>query len=270
MNKKIVAVSFLCVMVVVLAGCTPALASKVDTTATQSTIVPIEVTRYAGKNPVRTMTKVSPADAWQIKQCLIELYNAQESGDQTTVLKCISILKSKGIMLDKRDQTLLSTRDVLTQFEKKQLPGFLGGANRDNLSNAVCFFNAIGQGMMFGTFALKFIQAVVAAIQNQTTPFAAFILLLVLLPLVLIAILINDLIPFRILMPAGSLELTNGTVFSIGLLGLKHMKVGANPIGVNLSWFTGLTINIPPLSNQSKPFMFISGFALKAEGVIIS
>jgi len=270
MSKKITVVSVLSVLVVVLAGFTPAFASKATTPNTGPIPVSIEVTRYAGNNPVRTMAKVSPADAWQIKQCLIELYAAQGRGDQNTITQCIAVLKSKGIALDRRDQNLLSTRHVLPQFDKTSLPGFLRGTAKDNISNAVCFFSAIGEGMLYGTFAIKFIQAVAAAIRNQTSFLAALILLLVMLPLVVTVILINDLIPFRILMPEGVLVLANGTVSSIGLLGVKRMKVGADQIGVNLSWFTGLSINIPPLHNERKPFVFVFGFAIKAEGTNIT
>jgi hypothetical protein len=68
------------------------------------------------------------------------------------------------------------------------------------------------------------------------------------------------------MMPVGTLVLANGTVSSIGVLGVKKMKVNATQIEVNVSWFTGLTINIPRLSNESKPFTFVSGFAAKVEG----
>lgn len=261
-----IVVSSLCVIVVVLAGFTPALALKPVTPTTRSTTVPIEVIRYRGISPVRTIETVSSADAWQIKQCLIELYNAQERSDRIMISHCIAVLRSRGIAIDTRDQNLLSPRSTIPSFGKTSFSGFPRGAAADNISNAVCFFNAIGQGMLYGTLATKFIQEVANAIRNQTSVLAALVLLLVMLPLILVVILINDLIPFRIMMPTGALVLANGTVTSIGLLGVKRMKVNATQIGVNISWFTGLTINIPPLKNESKPFTFISGFAAKVEG----
>lgn len=259
MKKKMIVLSSLCVIVVVLAGFTPALASKPVTPTVSPTTVPVEVTRYQGMNPVQTVAAVSPADAWQIEQCLIELYNAQQRNDRPTISRCITTLKNKGITIGTRDQALLSPGKI-------SFPGFTRGTAGDNISNSICFFSAIGQGMLYGTFATKVIQAIAKAIQNQTNPIGAIILLILMLPLILTVILINDLIPFRIMMPAGALVLTNGTVFSIGLLGVKRMKVNATQIGVNLSWFTGLTINIPPLKNESKPFTFVSGFAAKVEG----
>jgi len=263
MQKKIITISFFCVIVVVLACYTPALASKAITQNPDQTTIPIEVTRYVGKNALRTIASVSPANALQIKECLIQLSQAQQNNDGPTIARCITELRSYGIKIDKKDATSLAPQNIITKCKKMLSPSFLSSAASDNISNAVCFVNAIGQGMMYGAFAVKFLQEVSKALQNQTNPFLVIILLLTFLPLILIVILLNDLIPIRILMPTGILALANGSVSSIGLLGLKHQKVGADPIQANLSWFTGLTINIPPLHNGSKPFVFLSGFVLK-------
>lgn len=260
MKKKLMIVSCFCVTVLAIAGCTPALASQ-PLTSTKST-VPIEVTRYAGKNQVSTTATVSSADAWQIEQCLIELYNAQQQNDRTTIAHCIQILNSKGIVINAQDRSYLTPERVIRFYGKA-----VGhNALMDDVTNQACLFTAIGQGMLVGAFALKIIQAVSDVIKNQTTVLGALIVLIILLPLLLLAVLINDIIPIRIMMPVGTLVLTNGTVSTIGLLGVKKMKVNATQIQVNVSWFTGLTINIPKLSNESKPFCFISGFAAKVEG----
>jgi hypothetical protein len=256
MKKKLVMVSCLCVIALALAGCTPALASR--PLAPTIGTVPVEVTHYTGKYQVQTITTLSSSDAWQIEQCLIDLNNAQQRNDRTTISHCISILNSKGITISAQEQTLLSPQRIIQLYGKSVL--------RDDVSNQACFFTAVGQGMLAGTFALKFIQAVAAAIQNQSNPLGAIILLIIMLPLLLLVLLINDLIPIRILMPQGALALRNGTVFDVGLQGVKRMTANATQIGVNLSWFTGITINIPPLKNESKPFTFVSGFAAKVEG----
>ena len=260
MKKKLMIVSCFCITVLALAGCTPALASQ-PLTSTKST-VPIEVTRYAGKNQVSTIATVSSTDAWQIEQCLIDLYNAQQQNDQTTIAHCLAVLNSKSITINARELSLLSPQRIIQFYGKTSGQKAL----MNDLTNQACFFSAIGQGMLVGTFALRFIQAVVAAINNQSSAFAKFILLLVMIPLLLVVLLFNDLIPIRILMPEGALALRNGSVSSIGLQGVKRMTVNATQIGVNISWFTGITINIPPLKNESKPFTFIAGFAAKVEG----
>jgi hypothetical protein len=260
MKKKIVMVSCLCVIVIALAGLTPALATKPLNPIIGT--VPIEVTRYSGKNQLRTIATVSSADAWQIEQCLIDLNNAQQRNDRTTIAHCIAILNSKGITISAQEQSLLSPHRIIQSFGKTSFPNALV----DNVTNQACLFTAIGQGALIGAFALKIIQAISDVIKNQTNPLGAIIVLIIFLPLLLLTILINDLIPIRIMMPVGTLVLANGTVSSIGVLGVKKMKVNATQIEVNVSWFTGLTINIPRLSNESKPFTFVSGFAAKVEG----
>ena len=260
MKKKIVMISCLCVLVLAVAGFTPALAST-PLTSTKNT-VPIEVTRYAGNDQLSTIMTVSSSDAWQIQQCLIDLYHAQQQNDQLAITHCIAVLNSKGITINARESSLLSPQRILQFYGKTTNHKAL----IDDLTNQACLFTAIGQGMLVGNFALRFIQAVVAAINNQSSVVAKFILLLVMLPLLAVVLLFNDLIPIRILMPEGALALRNGSVTSIGLQGMKRMTVNATQIGVNLSWFTGITINIPPLKNESKPFTFIAGFAAKVEG----
>jgi len=260
MKKNLMIASCFCVTVLALAGCTPALASQ-PLTSTKST-VPIEVIRYAGKNQVSTIATVSSVDAWQIEQCLIELYNAQQQNDRTTIAHCISVLNSKGIAINAQDRSFLTPERII------QFYGKTSGHNAfmDDVTNQACLFTAIGEGMLFGAFALKIIQAVSDAIRNQTTVLGALIVLIILLPLLLLAVLINAIIPIRIMMPVGTLVLANGTVSTIGTLGVKKMKVNATQIQVNVSWFTGITINIPKLRNESKPFCFVSGFAAKVEG----
>ena len=259
-KKNIMIASCFCIIVLALAGCTPALASP-TLTATKN-MVPIKVTHSTGEKQTSTTTVVSSTDAWQIEQCLIDLYNAQQRNDQTTISRCLAILNSKGITMSAQDQHMLSPQRIIQLYGKSTF--------RDDISNQACFFSAVGQGMLVGTFALRFIQAVVAAIDNQSTVLGKLILLLVFIPLLAVVLLFNDLIPIRILMPEGAIAMTNGSVTSIGLQGVKHMKVNATQIGVNLSFFTGITINIPKLNNQSKPFMFVSGFAAKVEGPFYS
>jgi hypothetical protein len=118
---------------------------------------------------------------------------------------------------------------------------------------------------MLWWLGLAFAQAIIKAIENVSNPIGAIILLIILLPLLVLTMLLTDLIPFRIFAPTGVISVRNGTISSLGLNGFQRVKVGAEGYGVNLSGFTGITINIPPINNH-KTFLFVSGFALKAEG----
>ena len=118
---------------------------------------------------------------------------------------------------------------------------------------------------MLWWLGLAFVQAIVKAVENVSNPIGAIILLIILLPILVLTMLLTDLIPFRILAPTGAISVQNGTISCLGLNGFQRVKVGAEGYGVNLSGFTGITINIPPMNNRSS-FLFVSGFALKAEG----
>jgi len=266
MNKKIVIISLLLAILVSLTSITPALASKNTNLITlKNDLVNIEVNRYLGKTPEQIRTTVTAAEAEQIKQYLMALYDAQQRDDHEAISKYEALLNEKGIF-GEINQKFYSNNDGMTLIEKTKLPRFPSSLAGENISNRLCYFNAIGEGLVFWWLALSFLQAIVNALKNVTNPIAAFILLLALLPLAIVMMLLTNLIPFRILAPTGAMSLRNGTISCLGLNGFQRVKVGAEGYGVNLSWFTGITINIPPINNRTA-FLFISGFALKAEGV---
>jgi hypothetical protein len=265
MNKKIVIASLFMVMLVLLTAFSPALASKNNNFKTiKNDLVTIEVNRYLGKKPEQIYTRVTSAEAEQIKQDLMALYDAQQRNDHKAISKYEALLNEKGIFGNSY-QKFYSNDNRMTLTEKTKFTQYLTSQTGANISNSFCYFNAIGEGIMLWWLGLQVWDGIVHAIQNVSNPIAALILLLVLLPFLVITMLFTDLIPFRILAPYGAISLQNGTTSSLGLMGYKRVEVGATPCGVNLSWFTGITINIPSINNH-KPFLFVSGIALKAEG----
>lgn len=265
MNKKIVSLSILAAAIILLTGVIPALASpKNNLLAMKNDLVTIEVNHYLGRQPKQICTTVTTGEAEEIRQYLIELYNAQESNDHQTIAKYEALLNEKGI-LGKDYKYFSSETNGMTLLGKTNLPRYFTSMAGENISNSICYFNAIGEGLVLWWLALSFWLSMVNALKNASNPFAAFILLLVLLPLAIVVMLLTNLIPFRILAPTGALALKNGTISAFGLNGFQRVKVGAEGYGVNLSGFTGLTISIPPINNH-KAFLFVSGIALKAEG----
>ena len=268
MNKKIVFVSVVTAVIILLTGFTPALASnKNNLIEIKNDLVTIEVNHYLGRQPKQVRTTVTASEAEEIRQYLIELYNAQERNDHQAISTYEALLNEKGLF-GESNQKFYSNNDGMTLIEKTKLPRFLSSLAGENISNRFCYFNAIGEGLVFWWLALSFLQAIVNVLKNVSNPIAAFILLLVLLPLAITVMLLTNLIPFRILAPTGAMALRNGTISCLGLNGFQRVKVGAEAYGVNLSGFTGLTINIPPINNRTA-FLFISGFALKAEGLYV-
>jgi len=266
MNKKIVFVSVVTAVIILLTGFTPALASNKDNfIEIKNDLVTIEVNHYLGRQPKQVRTTVTASEAEEIRQYLIELYNAQERNDRQAISTYEALLNEKGIF-GECYQKFYSNNDGLTLIEKTKLSRFPSSLAGENISNRFCYFNAIGEGLVFWGLALSFLQAIVNVLKNVSNPIAAFILFLALLPLAIVMMLLTNLIPFRILAPTGAMSLRNGTISCLGLNGFQRVKVGVEGYGVNLSWFTGITINIPPINNRTA-FLFVSGFALKAEGV---
>ena len=267
MNKKIISLSILTVAIILLTGFTPALASpKSNLSTIKNELVSIEVNHYLGRQPTQIRTTVTASEAEEIRYYCIELYKAQERNDYQAISKYEKLLNEKGIFGEYYQQFSTNTKGI-TLLEKN-LPDYFTNLAGDNISNRLCYINAIGEGLVMWWLALAFWQAIVNALKNVSNPIAAFILLLVLLPLAITVMLLTNLIPFRILAPTGAFSLKNGTISCLGLNGFQRVKVGAEAYGVNLSGFTGLTINIPPINNRTA-FLFISGFALKAEGLYV-
>ncbi len=265
MNKKIILLSIFTAVVILLTGCTPALASPEDNLlAMKNDLVTIEVNHYLGRHIQKTQTIVTASDAEQIRLYLTELYKAQERDDRVAIATYETLLNQKGIF-DEKYQRFQSHFNGITLLEKTKLSNYFPNIADENISNSLCFFNAIGEGAMLWGIGLAFVQKLVDAINNVSNPIGAVILYIILLPLIVLTILLTDLIPFRIFSPNGVISLRNGTISARGTNGSQRITVGAESYGVNLSGFTGITINIPSINNR-RSFLFVSGFALKAEG----
>jgi hypothetical protein len=265
MDKKIISLSIVIAIVILLAGCIPALASPENNLlAMKNDLVTIEVNHYLGRHIQKIQTTVTASDAEQIRLYLTELYKAQERNDHAAIATYESLLNQKGIFGEKY-QSLSSNINGITLQEKTRLSNYFPNIADENISNSLCFFNAIGEGGMLWWIGLTFVQKLVDAINNVSNPIGAVILLIILLPLIVLTMLLTDLIPFRIFAPTGIISLRNGTISALGANGRQRVTVGNESYAVNLSGFTGITINIPPINNR-KSFLFISGFAVKAEG----
>lgn len=266
MNKKIIILSTSVCILLLLTGLTPALASNnTNVFTTRNTFVTIEVNHHLGRHKQQTLTTVPLEEAEEIRQYLCALYDAQERKDYAAITYYESLLTEKGIFDERYQQLFLRNKEDVFLGKKNIVPSVTTLAD-ENISNRLCFFNAIGEGIVAWWLALKIWEGIVRIIKNQTSALAALILLLVFLPYFVLALVFTNLIPFRIMTPIGALFLKNGTISCIGLNGFQRVNVGPEGYDVNLSWFTGLTINIPPINNRSS-FLFISGFALNAEKI---
>jgi len=252
MKKKIVCVSAIVIgMLIILGGISSAVCSKDINTIT------VEVNRYYGKNPETIYTDVTLEEAEEIKQILINLNIAIKQNNEEAISHYESILNEKGIFGEKH-QKFYSNNQYTETMKKTNLNKYIkyfGSTNADNISNSLCYLNAIGEGVVLWWLSLQVWEGIVEILKNASSPLAALILFLTFVPLLVLVIVLTNLIPFRILAPRGAMALKNGTISSLGLKGLKRLSVGEDSVEVNISGFTGITVNL------GSSFLFVSGIA---------
>lgn len=233
-------------------------------TLPRNKIVTIEVNKYLGEKPEQILMEVSEEEAREIEQLLFELHDAIERNDKASISKYENILNKRGIFGDEyyefysQDEFL----EMVETPENSELVKRFDQAQGDDISNYVCYYHAAGKGTMVFTLGLRVLQAIIEAVNNASSFLEALILLIALMPFYVLIALMTHLIPFRILLPIGVILMESGKMFSLGLSGFKSVTVEGEPYNVNISWFTGLTVNIPFSEN---PFLFVSGVAFKVE-----
>jgi hypothetical protein len=250
--------------IIILAGFTPAIASNPQ--AAQAALVPIEVTQYFGAGPESSQLLVTEEKADQIQALATELSLAIDNHDMKAAANCVSALKALGIAFGPAFLPLVKIQDKIANLPVHLPLGVMGPD--ENLTNSACTLKATGEGMMLGPVAENFIRSISEAINNQSSFLGAIILLIIMLPFIAIFVLSNVFIPFRILMSHGVLVLKNGTITTKGAEGNKVVEVGSHSAQVNVTLFTGITIQIVPLNTNRTGFCFIYGHAGKTEGFI--
>jgi hypothetical protein len=261
MRKKTIIISALISALIILGGLSTTICAVDIEKIKHNESIKIEVNQYLGGTPNTIITEFDYEEAQIIRDLLINLNAAIENNDETAISYYEKILNDKGIFGEKY-QEFLSYDNFNEQMDfakYSRYTKFLEDRNGDNISNQLCYFNAIGSGVLLTSISLRLWEAIVRAAENASSPLAGFIILLALLPFLVLVVVLTNLIPFRILMAQGALTLRNGTISSLGLLGYKKLVVGPEGIDVNFSWFTGITINVPFTDNS---FLLVSGFAL--------
>jgi hypothetical protein len=269
MKKKVIIISTIIAALIVLGSCSYSItASNLEYMESEEN-VDIEVNKYYGKSPISYKTRVNIKEAEEIKEILINLNEAITTNDEKAISYYEKQLNSKGIFGDEYQE--FYSNDELKQKnkidKKSNLMKLLGDKNGDDVSNLFCVFNAIGTGIFVSYIGVLALEAVVRIISNASSGIEALILLLIFLPLALTVVLLTSLVPFRILMPRGLVQMESGRMSTLGLKGFKRLTVEEEIVTVNLSLFTGLSISIPGNNETGRDaFVFASGFAFAVEG----
>lgn len=221
---------------------------------TQKTI-PIQTVFTSDTGDQRQTTYLSSSDADELRQLLISLDDALTRKDTREIQHYETILKSKGI-IPATYQFHTSVPAVEPRYQKLRhlrLP-VLG----DNISNTLCYLHAAGSGTLFFTIGILLMIPTLILISIFGSE-----ILNILIPLYVLIMVATHLIPFRVMLPIGSMILDEGNVSAIGISGSQHITVEDGSVQVNMIGFTGITINIAS-NNQTDGFLFVSGFSLSA------
>ncbi len=265
--KKVLILSTLVAILIVLGGLSPSICSK-DIEPVQisqnSEMIPVEVNRYYGQQSETIQSELSYEEAEELTEILTLLNEAIKNNDEGAIDQFEKILNEKGIFGDNYQKFFSQNTyiEMMKTFRLNHLAKYLGILNDDNISNSLCFFNAVGNGTIVFALGVRMYEAIVRIVENQTSVIAALILFIALLPLLLTVVIFTSLIPFRILMSEGIVVMYKGKISSIGLQGRKRLDVEGDDVAVNISWFTGITLNLLFTENR---FTFVSGIALKVE-----
>ena len=269
MKKKLMFISTIIAALIVLGSCSYSItASNLKEIAPTET-VNIIVNKYYTNPPKTITTKVNIKEAEEIKEILINLNDAITNNDKTSIEYYENQLNSKGIFADDY-QKFYSNDDISQKLKlnnKYKLSNLLSEKNGDNLSNLLCFFNAIGNGLFVSYIGILAYEAFAKLLSNASSFAEMFVIIIVFLPLVLATIVLTGLVPIRLFMPKGMVYMENGRITSIGLKGVKRVTAtDTNPVSVNLSLFTGLSISIPGNNETGREnFVFASGIALAVQ-----
>ncbi len=261
MKKKIGFLSIGIAILFLLAGASPVIGSIDIREVEENQNIIVEVNKYLSGKPESILTELNYDEAEELKEILINLNKAIEENDELAISFYEKILNERGFFGEEY-QKLFSRNSIYEYIKSRNYPNILKqfeSLNGDNISNTLCLFTAIGKGIIVFPLALKVWEAIVEIVRNASSPLAGLILLIALSPILFLVVLFTNLIPFRILMSRGVVIMNQGSVSSLGLNGPKRLKV-TEQVGVNLSWFTGITFNIPFTNNS---FCFVSGFAAR-------
>jgi hypothetical protein len=266
MKKKLATISILLGALIALATISVPISASDLQMLNVNKNVTIEVNLYSNEGISPIFTNVNEKKAIEIQEIITELSKAIDKNDEASIKYFESKLNEMGIFGDQY-QEFFSKQSFYNKMDFGRFEKFskwLTDNNDDNISNSFCFFNTIGEGLLVSTLGILVWEAFVRLLSNASSFAEAFVIIILFLPFVLSVIVLTGLIPFRVAMPTGMILVENGTISSLGLNGYKKLQVTGDPVYVNLSVFTGITISIPGNEDTGRDaFLFVSGFALQ-------
>jgi len=260
MKKGIVFLCIFAAAIIVLASVSSAVVSVDPECKMNHDKILIEMNRYRRNGKDTVLTELNNEEVAYLKTCLIKLNDALFRDDETEILKYEKVLNEKGIFGDTYQKIRSDSLSSQLLPVRRLRPLTLD----DNLSNSLCYVHAVGEGMMIFTIGVILTELLQNILSNVSSFWEALAILLLLLPFYVMVFLATHFIPFRILLPVGTIGVKNGTISTIGLDGFHTREIIGNMTKLDVYGFTGITISLPG-TDQSEEFLFVSGFSLLAK-----
>lgn len=231
-----------------------------DETADQD-ILPLQINYYLAGMPTKSTTQQLPStDYITVTTLLTDLQNALTHNDQNQIESLTCQLQEYNIDLEQKS---LSPNTL-------NIPQNTNPISQE-INNTFCYFHAAGTGNIVFALGVLVWEWLTSQVTNLSSAIELIILLLITVPLWVPVLIINHLIPFRIMMLKSAVSITDGKITTIGTQGMKQDQLTpSNPATVDLRLFTGITLTIPRLNSEQEvedSFIFVSGLAASATNV---
>ena len=231
--------------------------------------ITVETNLITGLFPQKTTMEMTESEIKELRQILNDLYEAIDNNNQESVEKYQGILVEKGVL----NQKHLNFLKINNNNEAPVNSSY-------DISNEACLFKAVGSGFIAMPLETSVLEWIVKEASEEGGLGGIILVVLLSILFYIPVMLVTHLIPFRIGMLSASIQLSNGDMSSTGLKGRKTVEVNQSdiPARANLTFFTGITIGIPPISlgnttatyesneeNSEDGFLFVYGWAAKVE-----
>ncbi|MCD6542789.1 MAG: hypothetical protein J7K38_05685 [Thermoplasmata archaeon] len=201
--------------------------------------VTVEIYNVRAFSVKKKELKISVNKVNELKHALTELSDAIDRGDVKNIKSLEKRLATLGVVLNGLYSGLTS--------------------QDDNISNHLCYFQAIGSGDVILPVIFMIIEKINERLKNVSSLAEALAVIIAMIILYVPLIIIAYLIPFKIFAPMIEVRMASGRMRTIGAEGSKSIKVDENPLSVEVKGFTGIVVNIP---QDNESFFFVSGLAV--------
>ncbi len=258
MNKKIVMFSISSTILLILITFAPIVISQnYDLEKT----IKVHIKKFNEVAVYDNSIDLDYESAVELKTILEGLNIAIEAQNYKKISEYQDILRDKGIIERNYQLPVLSEKDNIKFNENlplyvKNIQEILND-EEEGKYNALSYVHATGQGMMIFT-----IGAILSILFFALLSLFGLGIISVLIPFYIMVMVATHVIPFRFMLPIGSITLRQGSISTLGLGGYEKMTTDNNSVQTTLLGFTGITINIP-FGEESDlgGFLFVSGFS---------